>query len=125
MLGGVERKHHGSGCAPTRAARQLHLAARPYAGRPWRMSLASVLCGGMAAFVLGGTFWIVLALQELTGSASPNISPVPEPQSLHAPGCTSLAIDRRMGRTTAEPCASQLQPLREALATGLGDRALR
>jgi hypothetical protein len=78
----------------------------------------------MAGFVLGAAFWIVLGLQELTGSATPSLSPPWEPQSLHAPECTSLAIDRRRGRTTAEPCLGQVLPAREAHATGLGDRSL-
>jgi hypothetical protein len=124
MLGGVERRHQ-SGGSPAHAGRPAHTTARPQAGRPWPKSLASVVCGGAAGFVLGAAFWIILGLQELTASTSPSLSPVPVPQSLHAPGCTSLAIDRHGGRTTAEPCANQLQPLREALATGLGGRALR
>jgi hypothetical protein len=125
MLGGLERKHQGSGTPPTHAGRQPHLAARPSARRPWRKSLASVACGGMTGFLLGAAFWIVLGLQELTVGASPSLSPLPEPQSLQAPGCTSLAIDRRRGHTTAEPCLGHVPPLREALAAGLADRALR
>ena len=124
MLGGVERRHQGSGGSPTHAVRPAHTTARPQAGRPWPKSLASVLCGGAAGFVLGAAFWIVLGLQELTGSEGPRLSPLPEPQSLHTPECTSLALDRRRGHTTAEPCLGQVLPLREALATGLADRAL-
>src|SRR6266436_6368296 len=117
MLGGIGRKHQGSGGSPTLAERQGHTSARPRQGRPWRKSLASVVCGGVAGFLLGAAFWIVLGLQELTGSESPGLSPLRNPQGLHAPGCTSLALDRRRGRTTAEPCLGQVLPLREALAT--------
>ena len=124
MLGGVERRHQGSGGSPTHAVRPAHATARPQAGRPWRKSLASVLWGGAAGFVLGAAFWIVLGLQQLTGSEGPRLSPLREPQSLHTPECTSLALDRRRGHTTAEPCLGQVLPLREALATGLADRAL-
>jgi hypothetical protein len=76
----------------------------------------------MAGFLLGAAFWIVLGLQELAGSESSRLPPLLVPQDLHAPGCTSLALDRRKGRTTAEPCLGQVLPLREALATGLTDR---
>ena len=74
--------------------------------------------GGAAGFVLGAAFWIVLGLQQLTGSEGPRPAPLREPQSLHTPECTSLALDRRRGHTTAEPCLGQVLPLREALATG-------
>ena len=119
MLGGVERKHQGSGGSPTHAGRQAHTSARPRAERSWRKSLASVVCGGVAGFLLGAAFWIVLGLQELTGSEAPWLPPLREPQNLNAPECTSLALDRRRGHTTAEPCLGQVLPLREALATGL------
>jgi hypothetical protein len=124
MLGGVERRHQGSGGSPTHAVRPAHTTARPRAGRPWPKSLASVLWGGAVGFVLGAAFWIVLGLQQLTGSEGPRLSPLREPQSLHTPECTSLALDRRRGHTTAEPCLGQVLPLREALATGLADRPL-
>lgn len=124
MLGGVERRHQGSGGSPTHAGQPAHTTARPQAGRPWRKSLASVVCGGAAGFLLGAAFWIVLGLQQLTGSEGPRLSPIREPHSLHTPECTSLALDRSRGHTTAEPCLGQVLPLREALATGLGDRSL-
>jgi hypothetical protein len=69
-------------------------------------------------FVLGAAVWNVLGLQQLTGGEGPRLSPLPEPE------CTSLALDRRRGHTTAEPCHGQVLPLREASATGLGDRSL-
>ena len=53
--------------ARTRASRAM---------RPWRKSLAGMLCGGMTGFVLGAAFWIVLALQEVTGGGTPRLSPV-------------------------------------------------
>ena len=86
----------------------------------WRL----LRIGSAPYFVLGAAFWIVLGLQQLTGSEGPRLSPPPEPQSLHTPECTSLALDRRRGHTTAEPCLGQVLPLREALATGLADRPL-
>ena len=121
MLGGIERKHGLPGGGPSvHAGRQARRA-----GRPWRKSLAGVVCGGMAGFLVGAAFWVVLGLQELTGSEAPKLSPSREPQGVHAPapGCTSLALDRRKGHTTAEPCRGQVLPLREANATGLGDRS--
>jgi hypothetical protein len=124
MLGGVKRKHQRAGGSASHAGRQAHSSAWPPARRPWHKSLASVVCGGVAGFLLGAAFWIVLGLQELTGSEAPRLSTSPEPQSLHAPECTSLAIDRRKGRTTAEPCRGQVLPLREAHATGFGDSSL-
>jgi hypothetical protein len=83
-----------------------------------------VACGGATGFLLGTAFWIVLAVQELTGSGAPTRLPIREPQELHAPDCTSLAIDRREGHTTAEPCFGQVLPLREARASGLDHRSL-
>ena len=124
MLGGVERRHQGFGGSPAHAGRPARTTARPQAGRPWRKTLASVVCGGAAGFVLGAAFWIVLGLQQLTDSEGPRLSPIREPQSLHTPECTSLALDRRRGRTTAEPCLGQVLPLREALATEPGGRSL-
>ena len=84
-----------------------------------------MVCGGLAGFVLGAAFWIVLAVEALTGGEAPRLSPPGEPQSVQSPGCTSLAIDRRKGRTTAEPCLGHVLPLREAHATGLSARSLR
>lgn len=122
MLGGVERNVGWSGGPSAEGARQ----AQPPTSRPGRLqgkSLAGVVGGGAAGFVLGAAFWIVLGLQEIAGSGAPNLSPVRDPQGLHAPGCTALALDRRQGHTTAEPCLHHVLPLREARASP-GDRAL-
>jgi hypothetical protein len=110
MLGGAERRHLEYGDPPPYAGRQ----ARPSPRRAGRKSLASIACGGMAGFLLGAAFWIVLGLQELTGGEGAKLSPLRDPQGLHSPGCTSLALDRRKGHTTAEPCLGQVLPLREA-----------
>ena len=83
-----------------------------------------MLCGGVAGLLLGATFWIVLGLQELTGSGAPRLAPAGDPQGVQAPQCTSLALDRRQGHTTAEPCLRQVLPLREARAAAPGDRSL-
>jgi hypothetical protein len=83
-----------------------------------------VVGGGVAGFLLGAAFWITLALQELTGGEAPKLPPVRDPQGVHAPGCTSLALDRRQGHTIAEPCLRQVLPQREARATGPNDRSL-
>jgi hypothetical protein len=86
------------------------------------------VCGGLAGFLLGAAFWIVLGLQELgspelSGSAAPRLAPSADRQG-DIPDCTSLALDRRKGHTTAEPCLSPVLPLREASATLLGYRSL-
>ena len=121
MLGGVERKPGWPGGPSAKEPRRAQpRTSRP--GRPWRKSLAGVV-GGAAGFLLGAAFWIVLGLQEIAGSGAPNLSPVRDPQGLPAPGCTSLALDRRQGHTTAEPCLRHV-PLREARATDSGERAL-
>ena len=117
MLGGVERRQRGARAAPA--------FGQPYARRPWRRSPASAVYGGAAGFVLGAAFWIVLGLQELTGSeVPPKLAPLQDAQDQTPPGCTSLAIDRRKGRTISEPCLEQMLPLREALATGLTGRGV-
>jgi hypothetical protein len=123
MLGGVERKHRRLGRSPPHAGRQVPTSVKSQPRRRRPKSLAGVVCGGMTGFVLGATFWSVLGLQELPGSEAPRLSPLPEPQNMHAPDCTSLTLDRRQGSTTAEPC--QVLPLREAHATELGGRSLR
>ena len=77
-----------------------------------------MLCGGVAGFLIGAAFWIALGLQELTGSGAAGLAPVREPHGLYVPppGCTSLALDRREGHTTAEPCLGEGLPMREARA---------
>jgi len=123
MRGGIERKPRWSGGPSAEAARQAQTRASRAVG-PRRTSRAGVVRGGVAGFLLGAAFWIVPALQELTGSEAPKVAPAGDPQGMHAPECTSLSLDRRKGHTTAEPCLRQGLPLREARATGLGDRPL-
>ena len=126
MLGGEERLRGRPGGTSARSGRPAQTPASPLAGRPLRKSFAGVLCGGMAGFLLGAAFWVVLGLQELTGSGAPESSPARGSQGAPAaaPDCTSLALDRRWGHTTAEPCLRQALPQREAHATALGDRSL-
>jgi hypothetical protein len=113
----------GRACGPSaQAGRQTPATAEP--ARLGRRSLTGVLCGGVAGFLLGAAFWIALGLQELTGSGAAGLAPVREPHGLHVPppGCTSLALDRRQGHTTAEPCLGEGSPMREARANSF-DRA--
>lgn len=105
---------------PPAGTARLPRTSASHAGRPWRKSLAGVVGGGAAGFVLGAAFWVILGLQEIAGSGAPNLPPGWDPQAMPAPGCTSLALDRRQGHTTAEPCLRQALPLREARANGLG-----
>jgi hypothetical protein len=77
----------------------------------------------MAGFVLGAAFWIVLGALSVTGGALPQLSPLFDTQGAPGSGCTSLALDRSKGHTTAEPCRSSTSPLREALAAAPSDLA--
>jgi hypothetical protein len=127
MLGGGERKHRQSGDPSAHARRPAHAPASS-AGRPRRTSLTGIVCGGLTGFLLGAAFWIVLGVQdlgvpELSGSAAPRLVPSADRQG-DIPDCTSLALDRRKGHTTAEPCPSLVLPLREASANLLGDRSV-
>jgi hypothetical protein len=74
--------------------------------------------------LLGATLWMVLGLQDLTGAGSIMLAPAADPMGVQPPQCTSLAIDRRRGHTTAEPCPGHMLPLREAAAAASGDRRL-
>ena len=84
MLGGEERKHGRPGGPSAHAGRPAQTPASR-SGRPWRKSLAGVLCGGVAGLLLGAAFWIVLGLQELTGSGAPRLAPAGDPQGVQAP----------------------------------------
>ena len=125
MLGGEERRRGRSGRPAAEAARQARTRASR-ATRPWRKSLVGVVGGGLAGFLLGAAFWIVLGLQELSSGGAPRLMPSGEPHGVFSPtpGCTALALDRRQGHTTAEPCLGQVLPLREASITGPGHRSL-
>jgi len=122
MRGGGERKHRQSGGPSVHARRPAHAPASR-AGSSRRTSLAGIVCGGCAGFLLGAALWTVLGLQEPTGSEAPSLVPDADEQGLRAPQCTSLALDRSQGRTTAEPCSEHMLPVREASAATLGDRA--
>lgn len=110
MLGGLDERR-------ARAAARLQAGGR----RPG--AAVRGITWGVAGFVLGATFWIVLGVLSVTGGALPQLSPLWEPQGAPGSGCTSLALDRSKGNTTAEPCRSSAQPLREALAAAPGDLA--
>jgi hypothetical protein len=100
MPGGVDSKHQ----QPERPAGPRAFAA----GVPW----------GLAGFVLGAALWSALGALSFVGGALPQPVPALEP---HGAGCTSLAIDRRHGHTTAGPCRSIALPLREAVASARAD----
>jgi hypothetical protein len=101
MLGGVEQRRHRSGARPT--------------GRSGSAAIAVTVSWGAVGFLLGAGFWIYLGVRELTGSG------LPQPQAAPEPGCTSLALDRHHGSTTAAPCLGPPQSLRDTLTAWLGD----
>src|SRR4029079_19663066 len=105
-----------------RNARTLTLRAT----RPRRKSLVGAVGGGVAGVLLVTAFWIVLGQQEASSGGAPGVMPSSEPQGEFspAPDCTALALDRHRGHTTAEPCFSQMLPMREARATGPDSRFL-
>ena len=70
---------------------------------------------GAAGFLLGAGFWIYLGVRELTGGDLPQLPP-----RVPASGCTSLALDRHNGRTTAAPCLDPARSLRDTLTAWLG-----
>ena len=117
MSGGIARK-------PGRPTGRPGHAGQQRKRWPWRKSIAGLVCGGMTGFLIGAAFWVVVGLQELAGSGAAMLSPLRDPQGGHAPRCTSLALDRYEGHTTAEPCLREALPLREARATGLGGRSV-
>lgn len=123
MLGGEKRKHGRLGGPSVYAGQPARTPALRTA-RPWRGSLAGLLCAGLTGLLLGATFWLVPDLQEWTGSAAPWLAPAGDQQGVQARQCTSLALDRRKGLTTAEPCLREALPLREARAAAVGDRSL-
>jgi len=83
------------------------LAARRRAGQGRRVSLAGTLVGGIAGFLLGAAFWVILGLDHPKGAG---VSPAWEPD------CTVLTLDRHQGHTTAGPCFGYAppRPLRQA-----------
>jgi hypothetical protein len=128
MLGGVERNGGLPGGTSVQLGRPALVPVVRGAGGALRKSVAGVLGGGVLGFLLGAAFWVVLGLQELglpelSGDAAPRPAPTADRQG-DIPGCTSLALDRRRGHTTAEPCLGHVLPLREASAAHLGDRSL-
>jgi len=81
--------------------------------------MAVALSSGLAGFLLGAGFWIYLGTREVAGGDFP--------LSLEAPqsGCTSLALDRHSGSTSAAPCLGPSQSFRDMLTAWLGERLLR
>ena len=97
------------------------VAVRRQAGRGRSRSLASGVLFGMAGFLLGAACWIVLGVLALAGG------PLSGPEFLEdtlrgrAAGCTSLALDRLGGLTTAEPCRSSGHLLRGSKTARVDD----
>jgi hypothetical protein len=91
--------------------------------RPDRPAGASAVAAGVpwgaAGFVLGALFWIGLGTLSWDDGAVSWQFPSLEP---HSTGCTSLAIDRRTGDTTAEPCRNSV-PLPEVIASARSELA--
>jgi hypothetical protein len=121
MFGGVEQTRHRSGYQPNgqRAGREAQTIARLPSGRSRRAPVAVAVRWGTAGFLLGASFWIYLGVLEFTGSG------LPQPQGPPAPDCTSLALDRHNGRTTAAPCLGPAQSLRDTLMAWLGEASLQ
>jgi hypothetical protein len=94
---------------------------RQAVGRLGRMTMAGAALCGMAGFFLGAAFWIVLGALSLAGGPLPEPLPGLESHAPHSTGCTSLALDRHNGHTTAEPCRGISAPLREAVASARTD----
>jgi hypothetical protein len=76
---------------------------------------------GAAGFLLGAGFWIYLGVSELTAVDFPHPSPRQGLPGGPGSGCTSLALDRRNGRTTAAPCLGPARSLGDMLAAWLGE----
>jgi hypothetical protein len=108
MLGGVEKTRTRGSARPQTDGGRPRAAAR---GLVW----------GVAGFVLGAAFWVILGALSVTGGALPQLSPLWDQQGEAGSGCTSLALDRSKGHTTAEPCRRSAQPLREAVAASTVD----
>jgi hypothetical protein len=96
-----------------KAKQRQHRLVRQPSGRT---AIPIALTSGLAGFLLGAGFWIYLGAAggdlPLSGDA---------PQS----GCTSLALDRHSGSTSAAPCLGPAQSLRDTLTAWLGERLLR
>jgi hypothetical protein len=81
--------------------------------------MAIALSSGLAGFLLGAGFWIYLGAHEVAGGDFPLSGDGPQS------GCTSLALDRHSGNTSAAPCLGPSQSLRDTLTAWLGERLLR
>jgi len=101
--------------------RRAHAPARTRAGGRRSGTTALSVIWGVAGFVLGAT--LILGVLSVTGSVLPQLSPLWDTHGVQGAGCTSLALDRGNGHTTAEPCRSSTQAQREALAAAPGDLA--
>ena len=80
-------------------------------GQGRRVSVAGIIVGGVAGFLLGAAFWDILAVHPPKSGPASGMSPAWEPD------CTVLTLDRRQGHTTAEPCVGHAPPLRQADAS--------
>src|SRR5258705_2906511 len=105
MRGGVEQRQHRVG--------------RRRSGWSGQTPAAIALSSGLAGFLLGAGFWIYLGARDVAGRDSPLSYDAPQS------GCTSLALDRQSGSTSAAPCLSPAQSLRDTLTAWLGERLLR
>jgi hypothetical protein len=81
--------------------------------------MAISLGSGLAGFLLGAGFWIYLGARDVAGGD------FPLSEDARQSGCTSLALDRHSGSTSAAPCLGPPQSLRDTLTAWLGERSLR
>jgi hypothetical protein len=109
MFGGEWLMRGRSGARAEPLARLGPLRSGPRRG----ISIAGTLLGGMAGFLLGAAFWIVLGVKELSsGDAAWKALP-------WEPACTALTLDRHAGHTTAGPCFAHALPPRAGPGRGL------
>jgi hypothetical protein len=87
--------------------------------RSGRTPIAVAMSSGLAGFLLGAGFWIYLGAREAAEREMPLSWDAPQS------GCTSLALDRQKGSTSATPCLGPSQSLRDTLTAWLGERLLR
>ena len=90
----------------------------------------ALLMWGFGGFLIGAIFWQAIGFWGILGEAvvrslEPKLSAVVRLGSpARLPNCTTLALNRSTGRTSAAPCARQVPLLEEAGLMGRRDLAL-
>ncbi|MFN3744496.1 MAG: hypothetical protein ACK4TL_07305 [Hyphomicrobiaceae bacterium] len=119
-----------SGPSARRPAHRIDDLVREVSSNGWLAGRVGLLIWGFGGFLIGAIFWQAIGFWGILGEAvvrglEPKLSAVVRLGSpARLPNCTTLALNRSTGRTSAAPCARQLPLMEEARLMGRQDLAM-